>query len=298
MQHEYETWNNCGPVTAEMLLSFYGVSKRQTEIAPILRPNAKNFSVRPDQIAAYLAQFGLESRPLVGGTLAQLKALVSNNIPVVVEDQLSLQEDYGHFRVARGFEDAAGVIIFGDSYFGPTNRLSYALYQELWKRHNYSFMPVYKPAQRPLVQAILGSNFDPEQNQRNALADARQAVADHPTDGFAWLNVGEDLYGAGQLEDARTAWEHARQLQLTTRTLWYTIWPAAVYNRLGQYQQALDVVAIPLATDPNNAEALMERGKASLGLGNKPRARTDFAAAIAVDPSLLPARQALNALGG
>src|SRR6266567_7306581 len=40
MQHEFETWNNCAPVTAEMVLSYYGISKRQTEIAPVLRPHA------------------------------------------------------------------------------------------------------------------------------------------------------------------------------------------------------------------------------------------------------------------
>jgi tetratricopeptide (TPR) repeat protein len=296
MQHEFETWNNCAPVTAEMVLSYYGISKRQTEIAPVLRPHPKNFSVRMDQISAYLAEFGLRSQPLIGGSLAQLKALVSNEIPVVVEDQLSLQDDYGHFRVARGFDDGAGVIIFGDSYYGPTNRLGYGLYQELWKRHNYGFMPVYRPAQEPLVRAILGGDLDPAQNEEHALNDARQAAASHPGDGFSWLNFGSDLYRAGQLPEARAAWEQAKQMQLTSRTLWYTIWPAAVYNQMGDYQQALEVVAIPLATDPDNAEALLERGNAFKGLGSKDKARADYAHAAEVDPSLLPARQALQQL--
>ena len=296
MQHEYETWNNCAPVTSEMVLSFYGILKRQAEIAPVLRPHPKNFSVRMDQIAAYLGTFGLQAQPLIGGSLAQLKALVSNNIPVVVEDQLSLQEDYGHFRVARGFDDASGVMIFGDSYYGPTNRLSYSLYQELWKRHNYAFMPVYKPAERPLVQAMLGGDLNPAQNAEHALNDARQAVAARPDDGFAWLNFGSDLYRAGQLQEADAAWQRAKQRPLTGRTLWYTIWPAAVYNKLGDYQQAMQIVAIPLATDPYNAEALLERGNAYLGLGNKDRARADYTLASEVDPSLLPARQALAAL--
>jgi tetratricopeptide (TPR) repeat protein len=296
VQHEYETWNNCAPVTAEMVLSYYGVFKRQTEIAPVLRPNPKNFSVRMDQIAAYLGQFGLESQPLIGGTLSQLKALVSNNIPVVVEDQLSLQEDYGHFRMVRGFDDSAGVLIFGDSYYGPTNRLTYALYQELWKRHNYGFMPVFKPDQRALVQAILGRDFDPKQNLQDALAEAQQAAGDHPDDGYAWLNLGNDLYRAGELQGAKNAWERAQRLSITARTLWYTTWPAAVYNQLGQFQNALQVVAIPLATDPNNAEALLERGNAYRGLGNKDRARSDYALAYEIDPSLLPAKQALQSL--
>lgn len=296
IQHEYETWNNCAPVTSEMVLSYYGVSKRQTEIAPVLRPHAKNFSVRMDQIAAYLGQFGIEGQPLIGGSLAQLKALVSNGILVVVEDQLSMQEDYGHFRVVRGFDDASGVLIFGDSYYGPTNRLSYSLYQELWKRHNYAFMPVFKAAQKSLVQAILGPDLDPAYNQEHALNDARQAVASRPEDGFAWLNFGNDLYHAGQLPEARATWEQARQRQLTGRTLWYTIWPAAVYNQLGEYQRALDVVAIPLATDPFNAEALLERGNAFRGLGNKDKARADYSLAYEVDPSLLPAKLALGRL--
>ncbi|MBV8085782.1 MAG: C39 family peptidase [Chloroflexi bacterium] len=296
MQHEYETWNNCAPVTSEMVLSYYGISKRQTEIAPVLRPNAKNFSVRMDQISAYLNSFGLESTPLVGGTIPLLKSLVSNNIPVVVEDQLSLQDDYGHFRVVRGFDDGAGVLIFGDSYYGPTNRLSYNLYQELWKRHNFGFMPVYKPEQRPLVAAILGADFDPNQNQQDALEGAKQAVAAKPDDGFAWLNLGEDLYATGDLQNAKTAWERAQKMQLTARTLWYTIWPAAVYNRLGEYQQALQVVAVPLGTDPANAQALLERGNAEKGLNQLDKARADYSLAFDVDPSLLPAKLALQSL--
>jgi tetratricopeptide (TPR) repeat protein len=143
------------------------------------------------------------------------------------------------------------------------------------------------------VQAILGRDFDPSQNAEHALNDARQAAASRPDDGFAWLNFGSDLYRAGNLPEARAAWDRARQLQLTGRTLWYTIWPAAVYNRLGEYQHALEVVAIPLGTDPFNAEALLERGNAYRGLGNKDRARADYAMASEVDPSLLPARNAL-----
>ncbi|HEU0169699.1 MAG TPA: C39 family peptidase [Chloroflexota bacterium] len=298
MQHEYETWNNCAPVTSEMVLSYYGINKRQTEIAAVLKPNPKNLDLRIDQIQGYVEQFGLEAQPLVNGTFAQLKALISNGIPVVTEDQLSLQDDYGHFRVARGYDDAAGVIIFGDSYYGPQNRITYALYQELWKRHNYAFMPVYKPAQRPLVQAILGKDFDPGQNVQAAVADAKQAVAQHADDGFAWLDLGDDLYAAGQLQDARTAWEKAKTMKLTPRTLWYTIWPAAVYNQLGMYQDALNVVAIPLATDPDNAQALLERGNANKGLGKTAQAKSDYTSAITIDPSLAPARLALQGLSG
>jgi len=279
-----------------MVLSYYGVHKRQTEIAPVLRPNAKNFSVRMDQIAAYLHQFGLDGQPLIGGTQAQLKALVSNGIPVVTEDQLSLQDDYGHFRVVRGFDDGAGVLIFGDSYYGATNRLSYPLYDELWKRHNYAFMPVYKPDQQALVQAILGRDLDPAANLQDALTQARTAVTQHADDGFLWLDLGSDLFRNNQLNDARAAWEKARGMRLTPRTLWYTIWPAAVYNQLGQYQQALDVVAVPLSTDPNNAEALLERGNAMKGLGRTAQAKSDFSLAYDVDPSLLPAKLALQSL--
>ncbi len=297
MTHEFETWNNCAPVTSEMVLSYYGIQKKQTEIAPVLRPNAKNFSVRIDQIGAYLGQFGLQSQPLIGGTLPLLKVFASNGIPVVVEDQLSLQDDYGHFRVVRGYDDSAGVLIFGDSYFGATNRIAYNLYAELWKRHDYAFMPVFRPEQAALVQAILGPDFDPRTNLDNALKAARTAVADQPSDGFAWLNLGADLYKTGQFPEAIDAWNHAKTLKITPRTLWYTIWPAAAYNQLGRYQEAIDVTATPLATDPNNAEALLERGNAYRGLGNLARARADYAQAIDVDPSLAPAKQALASLG-
>ncbi|MGH2520501.1 MAG: C39 family peptidase, partial [Chloroflexota bacterium] len=173
MTHEYETWNNCAPVTAEMVLSFFGIRRTQAQIAPILRPNPENFSVRLDQIGTFLAGYGLQSHPLVGGTLELLRQFASNGIPVVTEDQLSLQEDYGHFRVVRGYDDAAGVLILGDSYYGPENRLPYSLYSELWKRHDYAFMPVYQPAQAATVRAILGARYGPAANDAAATATAR-----------------------------------------------------------------------------------------------------------------------------
>ena len=98
------------------------------------------------------------------------------------------------------------------------------------------------------------------------------------------------------MAEAKAAWERARTLRVTPRTLWYTIWPAAVYNQLGDFQQALDVVSIPLSTDPNNAEALLEQGNAFKGLGNIAKARADYSLAISVDPSLLPAKQALESV--
>jgi len=286
MTHEYETWNNCAPVTAEMVLSFFGIHRTQAQIAPILRPNPKNFSVRLDQIGTFLTGYGLQAHPLVGGTLELLKQFASNGIPVVTEDQLSLQEDYGHFRVVRGYDDAAGVIILGDSYYGPENRLPYNLYSELWKRHDYAFMPVYRPSQAAIVQAILGARFDASTNDAAASAAARQMVAANPSDAFAWLDLGQDLFQQGEFGPAISAWQRARAGPLTPRTLWYTIWPAAAYNHLGQYTQALAVTTVPLAGDPNNAAALLQKGLAERALGRGAPARADLAQAIAIDPSL------------
>ena len=52
--HEYQGWNNCGPTTLAMLLSHYGYTDTQKELAPILKPNENDKNVSPSELAGYV----------------------------------------------------------------------------------------------------------------------------------------------------------------------------------------------------------------------------------------------------
>ena len=52
--HQFQTWNNCGPATIAMALSYYGMNLDQSETAPFLKPNPEDRNVSPYQMAAYV----------------------------------------------------------------------------------------------------------------------------------------------------------------------------------------------------------------------------------------------------
>ena len=53
IRHYWQTWNNCGPATFTMNLSYYGLPVTQAEAAKVLKPNKDDKNVSPDQMAAY-----------------------------------------------------------------------------------------------------------------------------------------------------------------------------------------------------------------------------------------------------
>lgn len=288
MSHAYQTWNNCAPVATMMALSYYGVQKSQAEVAQALRPNPKNFSVRADQVVAYVVGFGLRGRALLNGNVPLLQRFIAAGIPVLIEDQLSLApgEDYGHYRTLRGYNQPFHALILNDPYYGPMRTTPEAEFDELWRRHNRHYVPIYRPEQEGQVLAILGVDAEPEGMLRRAAADLRKAVEAHPQDGFNWLGLGEVQSLQGDVEGALESWQHAAASRLTPRALWYTAWPAVMLNQAGQAQQALDLANRVLAEDPGNAEYHRERGKALQALGQPAAARAAFRLARTYDPSL------------
>ena len=53
-QHKFQTWNNCGPATLAMGLTYFdeAVSKEQT--ASVLKPNTEDRNVSPEEMADYV----------------------------------------------------------------------------------------------------------------------------------------------------------------------------------------------------------------------------------------------------
>src|SRR5262249_30327067 len=101
-RHEYQGWNNCGPSTLAMLLSHYGSTGTQKEIAPILKPNTNDKNVGPDELADYIQQQGgLQAKYRINGDLDTLKQLIANNLPVIVETWFEPKpnDGMGHYRL-------------------------------------------------------------------------------------------------------------------------------------------------------------------------------------------------------
>ncbi|MGE5138559.1 MAG: C39 family peptidase, partial [Rudaea sp.] len=61
VKHDYQRWNNCGPTTLEMALSYFGHLHPQADLAAFLKPDPDDKNVNPTEMAAYVTQDGLNA---------------------------------------------------------------------------------------------------------------------------------------------------------------------------------------------------------------------------------------------
>src|SRR3954453_20356549 len=54
IQHIYQGWNNCGPATLTMGLTYFGFKNDQYQAAQWLKPNSEDKNVSPWQIVDYV----------------------------------------------------------------------------------------------------------------------------------------------------------------------------------------------------------------------------------------------------
>ena len=299
MTHEYQKLNNCGPVALAIALSYYGVERTQFDIAPLVKGYDKDKNVSPEEMVAYLSKVGLGGKARLNGDPAILMALVSNGIPVIVGQWLERPHDgvlVGHYRVVRGHDQVAEVIIVNDPYTGPEVRFSYALFDERWRPFNRCYIPVYLPEQEAVVRAILGTDWEDEAMYQRALASAQREV-EEIGDNYAWFNLGDDYLAVGEYREAADAYGRALEMGFPSHFLWYHYGPLEAYNALGEYQKVLSLSEEVLAQAPDVEEIRYQRGLAYLGLGEMEKAKTEFELAVQYNPNYTMAVQALAGLG-
>jgi len=295
MSHEYQKLNNCAPVALTMVLSYYGLERTQFDIAPLVKGHDRDKHVSPEEMVAYLTGMGLGARVRVNGNAEALKALISNGIPVIVQQLLLVPDgrQVGHYRVVRGYGREAFII--NDPYKGPKLRLPFALFDERWRAFNRRYIPVYPPEREDAVRAILGEDWDDGAMYERALAAARREVKD-VGDGYAWFNLGDDYLALGDYEGAAEAYGRALELGLPPLFLWYQYGPFEAYNALGQHEKVLALSEGIVAEAPDIEEIRYQRGLAYLGLGDVEKARAEFELAVQYNPRYAEAQEALAGL--
>ncbi|MCZ7571444.1 MAG: C39 family peptidase [Ardenticatenaceae bacterium] len=298
VHHEYQRWNNCGPVTIGMQLSFFGRTETQFQTAPFLKPDPDDKNVSPDELVAYARSIGFESFASVGGDLDLLKRLVSNQFPVIVESWFipEPKDEMGHYLLFIGYDDATGELIFNDSYEGPNRHVKAAEFDRLWQVFNRTFVLSYPPERAPVAQAILGELGDSQAMYTHALHIAQAEVAADQNNRYAWFNLGSSFVGLGEMEKAAEAFDQARSLKLPWRMLWYQFGPFQAYYAVGRYQDVIDLATANLHTTGDLEESFYWRGRAQQALGNLDSARRDYQQALRYNKNFTAAADALAAL--
>jgi tetratricopeptide (TPR) repeat protein len=297
--HQWQTWNNCGPSTISMNLSYYGRPETQLEAAQFLKPNQEDKNVSPDEMAAYARSLGFEAIARVGGDLDLLKGLLSNGFPVIVEVWANAEDNggLGHYRLFIGYDEVGGHFLAEDSLNGSGIQVPIAEFDAFWQVFNRTYVVVYPSDQAALVYAILGQDMiDQTMFERTLITTQIEAKSD-PENAYAWFNIGTNYARLGKPELAASAFDEARRLGLPYRMLWYQFDIFEVYLAMGRYQEVVDLATATLQATGGLEEPYYYRGLARQATGQIEVAADDFRAALEYNPNFTPAAAALTALG-
>jgi len=309
LRHEHQGWNNCGPATLTMLLSYWGCERTQQDAASVLKPDPDDKNVSPWEMASYVRQLGFDAVTRVNGDLDLLKELLQAGLPVIVETWYvrDASDQLGHYRLVMGYDDAAREFLTYDSLHGPDVPIGYRELDELWRVFNRLYLVAHTPDTWPALAEILGPDLEDTVMYEQALEVARSEAVALPGDcvayaacadwvTFSWFNVGSSLTSLGRHQGAAVAYDKARQLGLHYRMLWYQFGPYESYYEVGRYDDVIALADATLATAGNLEESYYWRGMARLAKGNLDGARADFRTALRYHEEWAPAVEALARL--
>ncbi len=313
-QHKFQSWNNCGPATLAMALTYFGLNITQDDTAAVLKPDPEDRNVSPDEMAAYVnEQTSYTAISRVDGTREILRRLVANDMPVIIEIGIEPPGEYrwmgwyGHYLLLVAYDDDQEQFWVYDSWFGtseeplqnahPDGRiLSYEELDEYWLHFNRNYIVLSQQQQAELLASILGEEMDDSEMWQNALETVQSETATDRDNAFLWFNLGTIYNGLGQYEEAATAFDQARAIGLPWRMLWYQFGPYEAYYKTGRYEDVLLLSDVTLKDRPYFEESFYYKGLALAALGDEQAARESLEEAVDFNPNFLPAAEALAAL--
>ena len=305
--HYWQTWNNCGPATLAMTLSYYGLPLTQKQTAAVLKPFWDDKNVSPAEMAAFARSQGLTALVRVNGEAQRLRRYVDAGIPVLIETWLEHDGGMGHYRLVVGYDDAAQEWIVYDTYVSdgvkPNApyvgiRMSYADLNRLWRVFNGTYVLIYDAAHAAAAQEILGEDSDDAGMWQRSLARAEADTAAAPGDAFAWFNLGTSLNAQARYGEAASAFDQARVIGLPWRMLWYQFEPLQAYYEAGRHDELLALVDAVIGAAGNIEESFYWRGRSLQARGDLEGARQAYRRAVELRSNYAEAAQALAEVGG
>ncbi len=312
VQHEYQTWNNCGPATLAMALSFWDWEGSQRVIADFTKPNPRDKNVMPYELTAFVEeQTQLQTVLRVGGEIELIKHFLAAGFPVIIEKGFEGRDFkgwMGHYVLVTGYSDLDQQFIFQDSYYGPDQVMGYEYFESFWRAFNFTYLVVYPSENKDEVMQILGSQADKEFNFRYAAQKASDEIyiLNGRDQFFSWFNRGANLVSLQDFTGAGSAYDEAFALypdipekERPWCMMWYQTGPYWAYYYSGRYQ---DVIELASTTLDSMSESVLEesyywRALAREALGDNEGAIKDLRSALKVHPGFEPSLTRLQQMG-
>jgi tetratricopeptide (TPR) repeat protein len=304
IKYEQQGWNNCGPTTMTMALSYYGWYNDQYTAAKWMKPNDEDKNVSPWQMVRFVNEnTGVKALYRYGGTIPALKRLLAAGFPVVVEESIQPAGDdwMGHYVLLMGYDDYEQHFLTFDSFLGSNQQQGraspYSTFDERWRHFNRVFMVVYQPSQEMQLREALGGYVDTVYGYETALATARTEADRQRDDAWAWFNMGTAYVLLKQYNNGAIAFDQAFSLgRLPWRTLWYQFGPYEAYFQVGDYNNVRALANATLATTKYVEESYYWTGMAYAAEGNRSAAIDQFNLALYYNRNFFPAQEAKAAV--
>jgi hypothetical protein len=302
--HQQQTWNNCGPATITMALSYYGWQEDQKYAAQYLKPNREDKNVSPAELVNFVnTQTGVRALYRVGGDLTLLKTLISRKFPVVVETS-AMFEAYdwlGHYRALIAYDDLTASLYFFDSFQGVGTAgegvvIAYNAFDTDWQHFNRTFIVLYPQDREAELKTLLGNRAEEKSAAEHAFSIAQEEARKNPQDGHAWFNMGTALVKLERYQEAANAFDQARRRTLPWRMYWYQFGPFEAYYQVGRYEDVLSLAQSTLINAPELEEAYYWRGRVYMAQGRRQDAINELQQALSYNPDYVAAQTALNTL--
>lgn len=298
--HIFQTFNNCGPAAMSMALSYYGINQTQQFLGSQLRPyqvaNGDNDdkSVTLKELAEYSKNYDFIPYLRPNGDIEIIKQFINQDIPIITRTWLAINDDIGHYRIIKGYDQNKGVIIQDDSLQGKNLEYSYGEFNAIWQKFNYEFLVLVPKQKQQIAEQILGINLNEQQSWRIAVTNAKKQLQQNPNDVDAQFNLSVAYYNVGNFEAAVTEFEKVES-RLSKRTLWYQIEPIKAYYELGNFDKVFEITNYILN---NNNRAFSElyiiRGDIYYNQGQFDLAKQEYEKAILYNSQLDAAKEALE----
>ncbi len=299
VRYEAQGWNNCGPTTMTMALSYYGWSDNQETAANWMKPNKEDKNVSPWQMVRFVYEnTGVKALYRFGGTTTVLKRLLAANFPVVIEESIQPANEgwMGHYVLLIGYDDYEQSFLTFDSYLGSNQQQGrpspYSLFDEKWRHFNRVFIVLYEPSREMDLRAALGDYVDPEYGYHTALDFARSEAKKDGEDKWAWFNMGSSYVGLKEYENASYAYDEAFRLGLPFRMLWYQFGPYEAYLHTERYSDVIARAQNTITTTPYVEESYYYQGLAYAAQGDTQAAVAKLNEALRYNKNFFPAQEA------
>jgi tetratricopeptide (TPR) repeat protein len=300
--HIFQSFNNCGPAALSMALSHYGINKSQEELGQTLRPwqNPEGInddkSVTLEELAEESKKYGLIPYHRPNGDIEKIKLFITYDIPVIARTWLTAQENIGHYRVVKGYNEETEELIQDDSLQNKNLWYSYEDFDDLWNKFNFEYLVLVSKDKQQIAEAILKADLDRKKAWQKAVERSQKILNENPTDTTARFNLSVAYFNVGDYQKSVEEYEKVES-RLSFRTLWYQIEPIQAYYELGNYEKVFSITD-SILNYQNRAyeQAYLLRGKSYQKMGQNDLARQEFEKAIFYNPNFKEAKEALNTI--